>query len=112
MTTPVLPGMFSDAPFTPQEVLVSPIAREARASGRAAVSVGPAMLSYRDALIAYGPATDEEIAARLGWGVSSACGRRGDWNATVPEDRPLVVAVDRVRAGKATRARWAWVGAR
>lgn len=109
MTTPCLPGMFSDAPIAPQRVTVAPVVREARKSGRASVAVGPTMLAYRDMLIRLGPATDAKVAECLGWGVSSCCGRRGDWNATVPKDRPLVVAVDRVKVGKATQCRWAWV---
>lgn len=111
---PCLPGLFdaSDAQVAPQRVTVAPIARAARASGRRAVSISHGMVRYRDALIAHGPATDPEIAKRLGWGVSSCCGRRGNWNDTVPKDRPLVVAVDRVKVGTATQARWTWRGVR
>lgn len=107
---PCLPGLFDgDVPDAPQRVTVAPVARAARASGRRSVAIGPAMTRYRDALIAHGPATDAQLAAHLGWGVSSCCGRRGDWNETVPKDRPLVVAIDRVRVGTTTQARWAWV---
>lgn len=108
--TPLIPGLFSDE--APQSVTVQPIARESRASGRRVGRVAPKMLAYRDALIRFGPATDAEIAAVLGVGVSSCCGRRGDWNETAPADRPVVVAVDRVRVGEASRARWQWVGDR
>jgi hypothetical protein len=114
MSTPCLPGLFDagDAPVAPQRVTVQPIAREARASGRRCVSVGATMLEYRDALIAHGPATDPFIAEVLGWGVSSCCGRRGDWNELAPTESPYVVAVDRVKVGKASQARWMWRGPR
>ncbi|MGE0445660.1 MAG: hypothetical protein AB7P99_10565 [Vicinamibacterales bacterium] len=94
----------------PQRVTVAPVARQARASGRAVGRATRTMLAYRDALRRLGPATDAAVAAVLGWGVSSCCGRRGDWNALAPKDRPVVVAVDRVRVGPATQCRWRWVG--
>lgn len=113
MTTPCLPGLFSDdAPRAPQSVTVPPIAREARESGRRSVDLAPSMLAYRDALIAHGPATDEQIAAELGWKPTSCCGRRGDWNEIAPAEAPYVVAVDRVKVGRASQARWIWSGPR
>lgn len=100
-----------DRPMAPQRLIVAPTVRAARASGRRSVSIGRAMLAYRAALMTFGPATDEEIARRLGWRkVSSCCGRRGDWNERVPKDRPAVVAVGRVRVGAATQSLWQWVG--
>lgn len=110
MTMPCLPGLFDDGAPAPQRVTVAPVVREARASGRRAGAIGPAMAAYRDALIALAPATDAQVAAHLGWGVSSCCGRRGDWNATAPADRPLVVAVRRVKVAKATQTQWQWTG--
>ena len=104
-----LPGFYE---HVSQRVTMAPSAIEARRSGRRSVSISREMLRYRNALIRYQPATDLEIAVMLGCGVSSCCGRRGDWNATVPLDRPLVVAVDRVKRGRASQSRWAWAGQR
>lgn len=92
------PNLFSASAAT-----ISPLAIQARRSGRRAVAIAPAMLAYRDALLEHGPATDPEIAQRLGWGVSSCCGRRGDWNLYRPGS---VVPVERVKVGKATQCRW------
>jgi hypothetical protein len=111
--TPCLPGLFSDeAPLAPQRVTVPPVVRAARASGRRVGHTSAGMRAYRDALIEFGPAADPQIADRLGWGVSSCCGRRGDWNALAPAGQTWVVAVDRVKVGKASQCRWAWVGTR
>lgn len=96
----------------PQAITVAPVVREARRSGRRVGSTGPKMLAYRDALIAHGPATDAEIAQVLGWGVSSCCGRRGDWNATVDPSAPLVAPTGRVKVGRASQCRWVWTGPR
>ena len=105
-------------PVAPARVRMAPSAIEARRSGRAGTRVitkpSAPMLVYRDALRAIQPATDHEVSAYLRrleglpadsarWGLSSCNGRRGDWLAL---DLECIVAVDRVKVGGATRARW------
>jgi hypothetical protein len=103
---------WDSAPLATQLVTVPPVVRAARASGRQVGHTSAGMRAYRDALIEHGPATDRQIATVLRWGVSSCCGRRGDWNDLAPAGQPWVVAVDRVKVGTASQCRWMWVGPR
>jgi len=108
-----------DAPVAPQAVRMAPSARQARRSGhrphKGVTTPSAPMLVYRDALRAIQPATDHEVSAYLRrqegvpaesarWGLSSVNGRRGDW---VTLDPTCIEAIDRVKAGGATRTRWA-----
>lgn len=109
MSDPSLPGLFGGP-----SPLMAPSAVQARRSGRQRVisQIGKLMAAYRDCLIAHGPMTDHEAAARLRWPLSVVNARRGDWQMFRPG---AVVAVDRVRkdwgSGKATtRCVWGWAG--
>lgn len=115
---PVLPGMFSDdpAPVAPSTVTMAPSAIEARQSGRvrAVGSITASMARYRDALIAHGPCTDQELEQRAGMPLSAINARRNDWHDADPN---AVVAHDRVHqqwaSGRVTtRVVWRWNGAR
>lgn len=77
---------FTTAPRAQQAVTMAPSARESRRSGlRAAREKGtPQMLAYREALIAIGPATDHDVARKLGWMLSVVNGRRNDWLDMTP----------------------------
>jgi len=109
---PCLPGLFSDV--APASATMAPSARAARRSGRvrAVSTITASMARYRDALIAHGPCTDQELERRSGIPLSAINARRNDWDAW---RACSVVAVDRVTqrwaSGRTTtRVVWRWNG--
>ena len=97
----------------PQSATMSPTAREARKSGLAvARAKAPRQMNeYKAALVAYGPASDHEIARVLGWPLQTVNARRGDWLAHQPgcigsRGRIQVVHPD---GHKSSRTLWVFV---
>jgi hypothetical protein len=100
------------APVAPARVRMAPSAIEARRTGHARATETASMRAYRDALIRFGPCTDQELAERSWLPLASVNARRNDWHAY---DITAVIAVDRVTKvwthGRATtRVVWAWHG--
>lgn len=112
MTTPCLPGLFSDEP-APQRVTMAPSAIESRRSGlRASRQKGtPQMLEYRALLLAVGPLTDQDASLALGWPIATTNARRGDWLARNPGSIGARgrVQVTHPDGQKSSRTLWAWV---
>ena len=96
----------------PEPTLMPPSAIQARRSGhqRVRAQVTESMGIYREALIRFGPCTDQELSERAGLPLSSINGRRNDWLDYQPE---RIVAVRSVlhhwKTGKRTkRTIWMW----
>ena len=112
MTTPCLPGLFTDErPPAPQRVTMAPSAIESRRSGlRAARAKGtPQMLAYRALLERRGPMTDQDAANALGWPLSTVNGRRNDWinmrrGSVVDRGRVAIIHPDGSRTSRSYRS--------
>lgn len=105
MTIPVLLGMFDDEPPAIR-MAPAPSAIEARRDGhRVGRAVGTTLRDRYVALLrANGPLTDHEAGAALG-ALSTTVGAR---RMELMDARPgCIVAVGRVKVGRASRVRWA-----
>lgn len=98
----------------PARVTMAPSAIESRRSGLRAArqKATPQMAEYRALLESVDVLTDQEAAKRLGWPLSTVCGRRNDWLDARPGciGARGRVSVTHPDGRKSSRTLWTWCG--